>query len=518
MKAPPKNLVVNLGPAIRHIEHLTSSLLQDRIGLGNLLDAGNSTDGTRNLNEECKYPDPVTLDHLYEMYGRELGNRVVSVESEATWETEPELRENEEPRNTPFEDKWEELAFRVGLFHYLERVDRLSGIGRFGVLYIAFNDGNDPKTPVPGIDRNGRQDKRTLDPDLDVSFLRAFDERLVRVVMTEQNKKSPRHGLPTQYEILFSGDGRDDLVGGVSSEVGGEWTRVHWSRILHVADNRDASEIFGVPRQKAVYNRLHDLRKILGGSGEMFYRGAFPGISFEMLPELVAEGEIDNESLQEQVEQYVQGLRRYLSLRGFTAKSLAPQVADPSKHVEEQLRVLCAILRVPMRVFLGAEAGQLASEQDAKAWNKRIGKRKRTYVEPKIVRPFITLLQTVGVLPAVKAYRLVWSDPETVSDKDQADIVMKKATALLQYVSSGAETVFPAREFLMLVFGLSVDQTEMVMRAVEKNKKKYLTPGAKAPQEPKPGTGAKDPANKTGGGARNGMSGKRTARKAAGAK
>jgi uncharacterized protein len=500
MKAPPKNSFFNtLAAATRRIENETSALV-DRLALGSILDQGNGSTYDRNLNEECRYPDPITLDHLYEMNNRELGNRVNSVESEATWEDDPEIRENEQSRNTPFEKKYEDLVVRTQAYHYLSKVDRLSGIGRFGVLFYGFNDGNDPKTPVSGIDRDGNRVENDLDPDLDLLYLRAFDEKLVKVVMTEKNKRSWRYQLPTQYEILLGGEENSTVEGGVSDTSGGVWTKIHWSRILHVADNCDSGEIYGVPRQKPVYNRLHDLRKTLGGAAEMFYRGAFPGISFEMLPDFDEPnpGDDTDTAFRQQIEQYMQGIRRYISLRGYVAKSLAPQVADPSKHVEEQLRALCAILKVPMRVFLGTEAGQLASEQDAKAWNKRIGKRKRKYVEPRILRPFIGRLQTVGVLPQVDSYKVVWSDPETVSDKDQAEIIMKKAQAIGQYASMGGETVVPIREFLSEVFNLSVDKVDAITAALDKQGKKYRTPGAQKPLEPVKGTSPKDPAKKTG--------------------
>jgi hypothetical protein len=50
---------------------------------------------------------------------------------------------------------------------------------------------------------------------------------------------------------------------------------VYWSRILHVADNRKTSEIFGIPRLQVVYNNVIEVKKISGSSGEMFYKGAY---------------------------------------------------------------------------------------------------------------------------------------------------------------------------------------------------------------------------------------------------
>lgn len=521
MNAPPKKFVINLRPAIERIERLTSTMLQDRVSFGNSLLDGD--DEYRNLNEECKYPDPITLDHLYEMYRRELGNRVVNVWPEETWATVPELVETDDPKDSPFETAFKELVDKLQLWYWFAKVDELSGIGRFGVLFKAYNDGNDPKTPLYTTDLYGKVDPKSVEPGLELMFLRAFDEKRVKIVETEKNKKSYRYGQPVFYELeMGTPDDASDVTGNNNQAGSSSWVKVHHTRCQHVAESTMGNLVYAVPRQEPVYNRLHDLRKVAGGSGEMFYRGAFPGISFEMLPELIAEGEFGTEemaNLRDQVEQYMQGIRRYMSLRGMTAKSLTPQVADPSKHVEEHLRLLCATIKVPMRIFLGSEAGQMAGDQDQKNWNKRVGTRKRTYVTPFMIRPFVDLHIALGILPKPKKYEVRWSDPETVSDKDQADIVMKRATALLQYVSAGGETVYPIREWLVNEYGLTVQQAETVMKAIDKQGKKYLTPGAMAPtMEPKPGTSPKDPAKKTGSGARNAQAGKRTARKAAGAK
>jgi hypothetical protein len=520
MQAPSKQFVINLKPAIERIERMTSSLLQERVNFGNSLLDGD--DEYRNLNEECKYPDPITLDHLYEMYRRELGNRVVNVWPEETWATEPEMVETDDPKDSPFETAAKELIDRVQLWYWMSKVDELSGIGHYGVLFKAYNDGNDPKTPLYTTDRFGKIDPRSVEDGLELMFLRAFDEKRIKILETEKDKKSHRYGQPVFYGLeMGTPSDATTVSGSEAAESNSGWVKVHHTRCQHVAEGTMGNLVYATPRQEPVYNRLHDLRKIAGGSGEMFYRGAFPGISFEMLPELIAEGEFSTESLadlRDQVEQYMQGIRRYLSLRGMTAKSLSPQVADPSKHIEEHLRLLCATIKVPMRIFLGSEAGQMAGDQDQKNWHKRIGTRKRTYVNPWMIRRFFDEQIGLRTLPKPKRYEPRWSDPETVSDKDQADIVMKRATALLQYVSAGGETVYPIREWLVNEFGLTVQQAETIMTAIKKQGKKYLTPGAKAPQEPKAGQSPKDPAKKTGGGARNAQAGKRTARKAAGAK
>ena len=76
--------------------------------------------------------------------------------------------------------------------------------------------------------------------------------------------------MPVQYGGMFL----DEKLG-TSAET------IHWQRILHLADNRIESNIYGEPRLTPVLNRVLDLHKILGVSAETFWLGAFGVIAFE---------------------------------------------------------------------------------------------------------------------------------------------------------------------------------------------------------------------------------------------
>jgi hypothetical protein len=120
----------------------------------------------------------------------------------------------------------------------------------------------------------------STDPTTRLLFLRSFDESQVQVVQYEANVRNPRWGQPIMYRITLN-DSRESHSGiGLPNAS----IRVHWSRVIHLADNLGSSEIFGVPRMRPVLNRLLDLRKLYSGSAEMYWRGAFPGISLETNP------------------------------------------------------------------------------------------------------------------------------------------------------------------------------------------------------------------------------------------
>ena len=224
-------------------------------------------------------------------------------------------------------------------------------------------------------------------------------------------------------------------------------------------------------RSKPVYNRLMDIRKVLGGSAEMFWKGGFPGYAFEINPEL-GDVEVDMESLKDMVEKYMGGLQRYLALTGMTAKSLQPQVADPRGHIQAHLQAIAISLSIPQRILFGSEAAKLASSQDARMWNKRVSKRQEGYVTPLVVRPFVGRLITFGILPKPKQYFVGWPDLNTPSDEDRAKIAEARTRALGMYVAQGVDGLIPPMEYLMMILGMTQDEAVAVDTAAAKYQKK----------------------------------------------
>jgi hypothetical protein len=226
-------------------------------------------------------------------------------------------------------------------------------------------------------------------------FLRPFDESLVQVVRYEWNINNPRFGMPVMYRITLN-DPREHHTG-VGLPLATVF--VHWSRVIHLADNLNCSEIFGAPRMRPVLNRLLDLQKIYGASAEGYWQAAFTGIALTTHPQLGGDVTIDAADLRDQVENYVNSLQRWLALTGMSAQTLAPQVSDPSSQIAGHLEAVCIQLGIPVRIFKGSERGELASSQDDASWNDRLKARQHGYITPRIIAPFVDRLIAVGVLP-----------------------------------------------------------------------------------------------------------------------
>lgn len=418
-------------------------------------------DPRRDIDDECGYPKVVDIQSYRLLYDREgIAERVVNVYPQESWAMDPDINESEDAEETEFERAWKAVNDEHNCIHYLQRIDELSGIGHYGVLLLGLDDGEELQEPADGLDEQGNV---TGDPGHQLLYLRAFDESLVNVAAYETDLTNPRFGTPTFYDITFY-DPNTQESGGVAAGQDTTTRRVHWSRVIHVADNRKSSEVFGVPRMRPVYNRLYDLRKLLGGSAEMFWKGAFPGYSFEVNPDL-DDVTIDKDAMRIEFDNYANGLQRYLALTGVQAKSLGVQVADPSEHVEAQLRAIAITLGVPLRVFMGSEQAQLASGQDARAWNKRLERRQTKYVDPMIIRPFIDRLIAFGILPEPVEYFIEWPDLNSPTDQDKAEVAAKKTEAFAKYVAGGVDTLIPPLEFLTIVCGMKEDEAEAIMEA-----------------------------------------------------
>lgn len=421
-------------------------------------------DPRRDIDLECGYPGDILIDDLVRAFQRgDIAQRVVQLYPDECWTGDPTVLETEDEIDTEFELAWHELNVRRQCFSYLHRVDILSGIGRFGVLLIGIDDGKPLDQPVDGMDDRGNRvgDGRKHE----LLYLRAFDEGLATISELETSSSNPRFGHPKKYQLRFV-DARTGGLGGISASSKLITTQdVHWHRVLHVADNRTNSDVFGNPRLEVVFNRLLDLKKVAGGSAEMFWKGGFPGISVEAPTNVDEIVEFDAEATKEQLEAYMNGLQRYLALVGMQAKSLAPNVADPSKHVETQIRLIAMALGVPWRVFMGVEIGQLASDEDTRNWNKRLERRRNKYITPFLIRPFIERLSALSILPEIDRPPMVqWPDLNTLSDLDIANVAEKRTNSLVKYVQGGVEAMMLPFHYLTHVLGMSDAEARAIIQ------------------------------------------------------
>ena len=406
------------------------------------------------IDYECRYPTSIDIGDYKRMFDREgMAARVVGIYPDECWAMAPEIVENENPEDTTFEKEWKELEKERSVFNYLQRIDVLSGIGHFGLLLLGLSDGGELEEPVPGINLNtgvkeGNSKHKLL-------FLKALDESVVSIKTKETAVTSPRFGLPILYEVKFE----DKTATGSTSTT----RMVHWTRVLHIADGRLMSDVIGTPRMKAVFNRLLDVRKVASGSGEMFWRGGYPGTFFEVDPEVA--GDWDDpaeEAFEEQIKLYSEGMQRYMVGAGVKPHPMPGEIADPTGHLKVHVSFIAMSLGIPERILMGSERGELASTTDMEVWNKRVGKRREQYVTPSVIRLFIDRMIIYGVLSEVKVYEVKWPDLDAPSDKDKAEVAKAKTEAFAKYVQGSVDELIGPADYLKFVFGMTAEEIKVI--------------------------------------------------------
>lgn len=459
------NSPVNNADNLARIEDLIHNTLSSRADFFKGL-----MDPRRSIDDECGYPsaeNPHVNPELYQqLYTREpVAARVVEVLPRESWKVPPSVYEVEDSdKKTAFEEAWDNLSRSLRGDNYYQdecgspvwevllRADILSGIGHYGVIVLGLDDTDNFELPTSNK------------PGTQLLYLTVLPESLAPITRFETDVRNPRFGQPLEYTVTFN-DTRNQADS--SQTIPTNAVKVHHSRVIHVADNIGSSTTLGMPRMEQVLNRLLDLRKLYGGSAEMYWRGALPGWAFETHPSLGGDVAIDRTSLLDQFENYSNGLQRYLALMGMTAKSLAPQVVDPTPQIAVQIEAICVRLAVPVRIFKGSERGELASSQDAAAWNDRLRERQLNYITPRIVIPFVNRLIQTGVLPEPKGFSVHWPVLDSLSVKDKAVISVQQTNALALYVKSQLYLFFSPADFLTRVMWYTQSEAKSIIEQAQ---------------------------------------------------
>ena len=178
---------------------------------------GQQFGGARDTYSVLGYKKALTFSDFYQRYRRQnIARRIVTAPPAATWRHTPILKEDENPdQDTQFEAAWKSLERRLRVTAALEQVDRLAGIGRYGVLLIGVRGEGDLAVPL----RRG-----SLSNPEQVIFLRAYTEASADIKMFITDPQDERFGQVSTYEITT---GNQSETSGVSSFTARR--RVHWT-------------------------------------------------------------------------------------------------------------------------------------------------------------------------------------------------------------------------------------------------------------------------------------------------
>lgn len=400
--------------------------LFSRLGLARSM--GKTFGGDRDLWPTLGYRETVDVTTFLSFYQRgDIASQIIDLPADTTWRFAPEIRlTGDADEGQAFIDEVKSLNDRIGLFAKMSQVDRLSGIGRFGILLLGLR----------GEDQSSSQLKEPaggLKSLKDVLFVKAFHEGNVDVGTWVDDVSDPRHGLPLLYRVKFQkGDG-----------TGQDQRDVHWSRIIHVAENLVDDETYGTPRLKRVINKLDDLNKLVGSAAEIFWLAIAGVMHADLDPELDV-SEKDQEDFEKDLIESMHGLRRLVQTRGITLNRIAAEGnVDPSPTYEAVIQLIASTARIPERILFGSERGELASSQDQRQWNATIKARQLNHAEPVIFRAFFDRMEFLGAVKQPEGWELFWPPGDEPTELELAEIAESKSKA--------AETLAPGRQAEILV-------------------------------------------------------------------
>lgn len=418
------------------------------------------------MDHECRWPVTIKPQDYSDLFGRfSVAGRVVTLWPSECWVSPPVIYEKESAETeTTIEKEWKALEDRLHVLSYIKRVDVLSGIGRYGIIFLGLNDleaGEKFTKPVDGFDSDtGKSTSGSAKREL--LYIRVFEETQATITKWEQDKSSSRYGQPVEYELqMYDPSG----TGKIQEE------KVHWTRVVHITDNLLSSEVFGEPRMKPVWNDLIDLRKLKGGASEGYWRACLSGTAWTLDKDLVdALTVVDSDTkddIRDEIEEYYNSLQRDLFVEGYVPRDIAPKLIDPSPYATMLTKLICVRLEVPYNIFIGEE-GRLEGRQQRSAWLERVKGRQTNHLTPNVLMPVLERLQVVGVLSrSEEPLQVGWPERDSPTESDIASTAVNITKAMSLYVSGNVNQLMDEREYLSQVFKKTPEEIDAISEGVE---------------------------------------------------
>lgn len=342
----------------------------------------------------------LTFSDYWAKYDRQdVAGRIVDMPAKKTWRATPEIVELDArgepvPGATEFTRAVEQLFERVKMWRMLERVDRLSGIGRYGLLLFGVRGVSDQEMRTPLT--------RVSGPD-DIVWVGARHEGSVSIQSWVEDTGDPAYGMPELYAIEMSA-----VMVGAGSQAPNQTMVVHRSRVVHIAEDPLEDDVYGRPRLKRCMNLFNDMEKVTAATGESYWQLADRILLMSIDPNAKVDA-TGRQKLTEAIEEMMHDLRRHLVAQGLDGRWLESTPPDPTAAATMYMMLIGATAGIPYRVLFGNTTGERASTEDLKAWMGTIGERIETYASPDILRRVIDRLIEMGALPRPRhGYLDVW--------------------------------------------------------------------------------------------------------------
>lgn len=394
---------------------------------------GQSFGGDRDLYSVLGYPlEPEYQDYLniYERDG--IGTRVVDAAPDETWRKHPILYVGDEAPSEDdpgdLQESFNDFCNEYDIWSAFNDMDKACGISRFSLMFLG----------LPG-----ELDQKVSGGKTKLAFVSVHDEGEATVEETSiiRDPTDPVFGLPEYYLVKI-----DD---GAGTEK-----RVHSSRVIHLKYGKDRSRgmgrVYGVPSLKKVLNRMFDLEKVVGGGSEAFWLLIHRGLALlakegMTLPD---PGTPEYKNLQDEIDDFKNKISRVIRLVGMDIKDLGAEPVDSREQFDVIIDYIAGSEKIPKRILLGSERGELASGQDETDWQKFIDWRRHNVAEPYILRRFLKIADQYGFFNVPDNYKVFWPPLFQLSPSQEAVEVGQIANAISTISGGAPELVYPPEEFI----------------------------------------------------------------------
>ena len=437
-----------------------NSIISDRAKLSKLL--GKSFNGKRDYYDKLGYKKELNFDDYWTKYDRgDIAKVVIDRPVDKTWKNNPTIKEKgkaeDDETKTVFEKDIAKVINNTKLYNKLKRADKLASIGRYGVIFIGTNELKLDKDNSVNNYLKKPLEKGCLSGPEDILYLSVFSEKSAEIKEWETDPTNKRFGLPKTYEINFAGENPPE---GFNPNK----QLVHYSRVIHIAEELLENEVLSRPKLKNVWNRLEDLIKVVGGGAESYWRNA----RNKYHADIQENRTVDKNKMREQVDEMIHDLRDFIGTDGVDIKKLGADLADPKNPFEVIISCISAVTGIPQRILLGSERGELASSQDESNFLSTISERRVNYINPMVLEPLIDKFIWLGAVSEPskqeeegKGYELEWPSlyekDEIEEQKENSEIAKNIAKAIKDFVSGNGELVMPYAEFREVVLKLAAE-------------------------------------------------------------
>ncbi|WP_417285056.1 anti-CBASS protein Acb1 family protein [Comamonas sp.] len=382
------------------------------------------------------YSEQVSFEMLYAAYERGgAGHGAVHRLLDVCWLKLPRIKQPNSDKKSPWEVKTGKVLRSIRAWSKFKDLDRRNLVGRYAAVIYRVAD------------------SKTLDQPLERATklvdLIPLSENQIKVTKWHADQDAENYGTPAMFQY------RQISPPGTETEGRPEkWADVHPSRVQILAEGAVGDFYDGVPLLRAGFNRLVDLDKIAGGSGESFLKNSARTIVFKYeagaTPQAIPGPDgVETKSVRAAHEEQARALNRSTDaavvMQGGDATTLQTSISDPTGPWTTAANEFAASVRIPFTVLFGQQTGRLASDEDKSDFANRCSSRQEFELTP-MLEEFITRMQAAGLIEAGD-FEIEWPPVNAPTEENKADLLGKMTAAMQQAYQSGlTEPIFDTNE------------------------------------------------------------------------